>query len=89
MLSTLRHMDMNNMVDTYKRIGEQDRPTLLIWGRKDHVLPFANSASVMAAIPHAEFHPIDGAGHNLNYENPELVNPVLVEFLLDATGSGL
>ena len=81
LLSTLRHMDMNNMVDTYERIGEQGRATLLIWGRKDQVLPFSNSERVMAAIPYAEFHPIEGAGHNLNYENPELANPVLIEFL--------
>ena len=81
LLSTLRHMDMNNMIDTYKRVGKQSRPTLLVWGSKDQVLPFDNYHRVMAAMPHTEFHPLDGAGHNLNYENPELVNPILTEFL--------
>ena len=81
LLSTLRHMDMHNMEDVYRRVGGQKTPVLLIWGRQDRVVPFENSQKVMAAIPTAEFMALDSAGHNLNYENPEDVNPALVDFL--------
>jgi pimeloyl-ACP methyl ester carboxylesterase len=81
LLSTLRNMDMHSLSETYKRVGKQKKPVLLIWGRKDHVLPFTNSEKVKEAIPHLKFHAIQGAGHNLNYENPEIVNPLLVRFL--------
>ena len=45
------------------------------------VLLLTNSEKVMKAIPHLEFHAIDGAGHNLNYETYQKVNPLLIEFL--------
>jgi len=81
-LSTLRHMDMNSLSETYRRVGKQQKPVLLLWGRKDHVLPFENSEKLKQAIPHLLFRDIAGAGHNLNYENPEIVNPMLTEFLI-------
>lgn len=80
-LSTLRHMEMNDLAETYQRVGQQKKPVLLLWGHKDNVLPFANSEMVREVIPHLVFRDIAGAGHNLNYENPEIVNPVLQEFL--------
>ena len=80
-LSTLRHMEMNSLAETYQRVGQQQKPVLLLWGHNDNVLPFANSERVREAIPHLEFRDIVGAGHNLNYENPEIVNPILQEFL--------
>ena len=80
-LSTLRNMEMNNLAETYQRVGQQQKPVLLLWGHKDNVLPFGNSEKVREAIPHLVFRDIVGAGHNLNYENPEIVNPILQEFL--------
>ena len=82
-LSTLRHMDMNSLSETYQRVGKQQKPVLLVWGHKDHVLPFENSEKLKQAIPHLLFRGVAGAGHNLNYENPEVVNPMLTEFLID------
>lgn len=79
-LSTIRHMNMNSLSEVYERVGKQQKSVLLIWGRKDQVLPFSNSEKVRAAIPHLEFRDIAGAGHNLNYENSEIVNPILQEF---------
>jgi pimeloyl-ACP methyl ester carboxylesterase len=52
-----------------------------MWGRKDQVLPFGNSQKVIQAIPSVEFQAMDDAGHNSNYENPEVVNPLLIKFL--------
>lgn len=81
LLSTVRNGALNNSAETYVRVGRQGRPTLLIWGRQDRTVPFPTHAKVQVAIPHAEFHAIDQAGHIPHYERPEVVNPLLVEFL--------
>jgi len=81
LLSTMRYMAMDQLNNAYDRVGKQNKPILLIWGNKDQILPFSNSAKIKNAIPHVEFHEIEGAGHNVNYENPEKVNPILIHFL--------
>ncbi|NPV67613.1 MAG: alpha/beta hydrolase [Anaerolineae bacterium] len=79
-LSTMRHMKLAGLADAYARVGQQGRRVLLIWGRQDITVPFPASQQVLAAIPQAEFHPIDEAGHIPHYERPEIVNPILVAF---------
>ena len=81
LLSTLRHGPISTMADAYRAVGQQTCPVLLIWGRDDQTVPFALNEKVRAAIPRAEFHPIDNAGHAVHYEKPEIVNPMLAEFL--------
>jgi len=43
-------------------------PILLIWGRSDRTVPLAESDTVKAAFPRAEFRVIDDAGHLPNIE---------------------
>lgn len=88
LLSTLRHGPLGQMAGAYREVGRQGRPVLLIWGRDDRTVPFAVSERVCAAIPHVEFHPIDHAGHIPHYEQPEVVTPILAEFLGTALDAG-
>ncbi|MBW1641350.1 MAG: alpha/beta hydrolase [Deltaproteobacteria bacterium] len=81
LLSTMRYMHMDQLKDAYQRLGKQNKRVLLIWGRKDMILPFSKSKDAKAAIPNVEFHSIENGGHTVNYENPEIVNPILVKFL--------
>ena len=81
LLSTVRHGPFGEIRDVYERVGKHGRPTMLIWGREDEAIPFEVSARVREVIPHAEFHAIDGAGHKPQCDRPEVVNPVLLEFL--------
>jgi pimeloyl-ACP methyl ester carboxylesterase len=80
-LSTIRNGMLDSFFGTYQRVGKLGKPTLLFWGRNDTTVPFANSREVLSAIPHAEFHPIDGCGHIPHYEKPEEFNPILQGFL--------
>ncbi len=80
-LSTMRYMHMDKLRENYERVGKQAKPVLLIWGRNDQVLPFSHSERVKETIPHVQFHAIDDGGHQSNYENPEIVNPILLNFL--------
>ena len=81
LLSTVRHGTLDDLTETYKRVGEQKRPVLLIWGREDQTIPFDTHKRVEETIPHLEFHAIDEADHGPHGERPELVNPLLIEFL--------
>ncbi len=46
-------------------------PTLLVWGEADAMIPFANSADYLGAIPGAQLVPIAGVGHLPHEEAPE------------------
>ncbi len=46
-------------------------PTLLLWGEKDAMIPFANSADYLAAIPNVRLVALPGAGHVPQEEIPE------------------
>jgi pimeloyl-ACP methyl ester carboxylesterase len=81
LLSTLRHGLLHGAAETYRRIGQQKRATLLIWGRQDRTIPFTDSLVLRKLIPDIEFHPIDEAGHIPHYECPERVHPILIDFL--------
>jgi pimeloyl-ACP methyl ester carboxylesterase len=82
LLSTIRHMPFNGaMIPVYEQVGRQDRPKLLIWGRQDRTVPFAHHELVQAALPGVAFHAIDEAAHLPHYEQPAVVNPILVDFL--------
>ncbi len=82
LLSSLRNMPLDDFVETYERVGRQQHPVLLIWGREDQTTPFANSEQARRVLPRAEFHTIDEAGHVPHYERPEIVNPILIDFLM-------
>jgi pimeloyl-ACP methyl ester carboxylesterase len=80
-LSTLRNISPELVVDAFRQVGKQKRPMMLIWGKDDEILPFSLSRKVKEVIPHIEFHSIDKAGHSSHYEKPEAINPLIVEFL--------
>jgi pimeloyl-ACP methyl ester carboxylesterase len=80
-LSTIRHYLTRDDTDEYRRVGQSHKPVLLVWGKLDKDVPFAVSEKVLQAIPQAEFHPIEDSAHVPYYENPEIVNPILINFL--------
>jgi pimeloyl-ACP methyl ester carboxylesterase len=81
LLSSLRAGMLGDFSSTYRRVGKQDRPKLLIWGREDMTLPIAHSRIILNAMPSMLFHIIEDAGHIPHYELPEIVNPLLLSFL--------
>jgi pimeloyl-ACP methyl ester carboxylesterase len=65
----------------YQRVARTSVPVLLIWGTADKTVPFERNASVRAAIPSAEFHPIDGAAHLPILEQAHLTDSIVIAFL--------
>jgi pimeloyl-ACP methyl ester carboxylesterase len=80
-LSTLRHVMTEDSLGDFATLGRTSRDVLLVWGRQDSVLPFAQHAAVRAAIPQARFLPVDEAGHLAHREQPEQVAAALIAFL--------
>lgn len=80
-VSTVRHMNLTGLAETYARIGKREIPTLLIWGKKDTVVPFANAALVKKAIPHADVVELENAGHIPQVDESKKTNRAILEFL--------
>ncbi len=81
MLSTIRSKILEDGEALYQQIGELGVPTLLIWGEEDQTVPFKFSRNVVRAIRQVEFHPIAESKHIPHYEKPEVVNPLLIDFI--------
>lgn len=80
-VSTVRYMNLTALADTYARVGKREIPTLLIWGKKDKVVPFLNAALVKKAIPHADVLELETAGHIPQVDEAKKTNRAIIEFL--------
>ena len=58
-------------------------PTLVVHGEADAHVPVALARSIVDAMPNARLTVVPSGGHRPDIRTPELVNPVLLEFLLD------
>ena len=80
-LSTIRLQPGMDSLAEFGAVGGQNLPALLIWGREDKTVSSADMQQLVKLIPGIEYHIIEEAGHIPQYERPEVVNPLLVEFL--------
>jgi pimeloyl-ACP methyl ester carboxylesterase len=63
-------------------IGEVlDVPTAIIWGREDPWIPLSSGEALRDALPGAEWHIIDDAGHLPMEEQPAAFNDILIAWL--------
>ena len=56
-------------------------PTAIIWGRGDRWIPLPAGEALRAALPDAEWHIIDDAGHLPMEERPDTFNDILLSWL--------
>jgi pimeloyl-ACP methyl ester carboxylesterase len=76
-----RHMipaDLDAIVARYKDIAV---PTLIVWGRNDEIIPFANGTRLHATIPASRLFTVDACGHIPQEEKPRETIPVITAFL--------
>ena len=67
--------------DTYERLPEIRRPTLVLTGESDRVVPAASSNVLHERIPDSRLEVVGGAGHLFFLERPEESLRLLEEFL--------
>jgi len=77
----LARMRQTVLTDPVPVLQHIDAPTLLLWGTKDQMIPFGNSADYTRALPHATLIPLPGLGHLPFEEAPERSLVPLLEFL--------
>lgn len=64
-----------------KRLGEIRHPTLILWGAEDRVFPPQVGRDLHATMAGSSFTLIPEAGHLPQWERPDTVNPILLQFL--------
>ena len=79
--AVLARMEQMNLQDPNPYLRRIEAPTLLIWGDRDAMIPIANAADYLRALPHARLVTIPGAGHLPQEEAPAASLPVLQAFL--------
>jgi pimeloyl-ACP methyl ester carboxylesterase len=82
-LSTLRSGMLYNQKEVYQRLGKQKRHILILWGKEDSTIPLLTCDKFKEHLSQAEFRVIENAGHVPHYELPDVVNPLLINFLLN------
>ena len=63
-------------------LGRVTCPTLVVHGEADALVPVALAERIVAAMPNARLEVIPDGGHRPDIRTPELVNPLLLDFLL-------
>jgi pimeloyl-ACP methyl ester carboxylesterase len=56
-------------------------PLLVACGDQDLLTPLEHSREIAAAVPHARLEVVPGAGHLMTWEQPALVNALLLQWL--------
>ena len=73
--------------DSRERLAEIGIPTLVIWGRKDRLVPVAAAHDYLRRIPGARLSIIDDTGHMVQMERPARFNREVGQFISEpATG---
>ena len=80
-LSTMRSLSKQDITAVYKDISAKRIPTLIVRGEEDTTITAADIELLRSTIPQHRFFCISDAGHIPHYEKPDIVNPILVEFL--------
>lgn len=81
LLSTIRAGMLDGAQAIYRQIGDSNLPVLLLWGEEDQVVSFGLSKKLIQMIPQTKLYLIKNSGHIPHYDQPEIVNPILLEFL--------
>jgi 3-oxoadipate enol-lactonase len=72
---------MRDRADSTAILAQIDKPTLILHGADDQLIPPAEAQATGAAIPNARLQILPEAGHLLNLEQPEAFNEAVRGFL--------
>ncbi len=77
----LDRMSQTILEDPRPLLARISAPVLLMWGRKDQLIPFANAADYQAVLPHSRLVEFPDLGHVPQEEDPQGSLPPLRSFL--------
>jgi pimeloyl-ACP methyl ester carboxylesterase len=76
---TSHSMIGNRIEGKLRRVAQ---PTLVVWGTRDYIVPYAFVQRMADLLPRASLAVIPGAAHGINYSHPRAFAAVLIPFLL-------
>ena len=86
-LSSLRSIagmrELRDGIVVRSRLKELRMPTLLIWGRHDHIFPAAHAEEALEHLPNGRAEIFEDSGHTPQMEEPERFNRVVLDFLAE------
>jgi len=81
LIQTANQIVPDDVEDFTKFYSKIDIPVLIIWGKKDQIVPISNGIRLQREIPNASFKVIENCGHMPQEECPEIVVHHISEFL--------
>jgi pimeloyl-ACP methyl ester carboxylesterase len=69
--------------DILDRLEDVEVPTLIVWGRQDHIVPPADALEFHRRLAHSQLEVFDKCGHVPMAERPVRFNRLLDEFLVE------
>lgn len=81
LLSFFRSDALDDYSSVYKKIGREDRKTLLVWGNNDEDIPSSHITRIRSLMPFAEYHELPGIGHGAVFQSSNVVNNLLLNHL--------
>jgi pimeloyl-ACP methyl ester carboxylesterase len=65
-------------------LGAVAAPTLVVWGRQDRIVPLECGERYAKLLPRARLELVDGAGHLVDMEKPDVLASLVTRFLSEA-----
>lgn len=56
-------------------------PVMVVVGKYDHVTPVCESERIHKAVPGSEFHIVDDAAHEVFSDRPDVIFPLIRDFV--------
>ncbi|WP_329015009.1 alpha/beta fold hydrolase [Streptomyces sp. NBC_00690] len=79
-LTTLRDVPLHHGHDLYRTAGKLHVPTMLLWGRHDHITPIDQLPTVTDLLHPRSTHILDDHGHMLPFEAPAATAGHIADF---------
>ena len=74
-------LGMKDRPDSFPVLSAIDKPTLILHGADDQLVPVKEAEAMHAAIRHSQLQILPSAGHLLNLEQPQMFNQAVGRFL--------
>jgi pimeloyl-ACP methyl ester carboxylesterase len=81
LLSSMRHMPLDDAMAIFETVGSHVYPVALFWGEQDVVCPFENRNALLQAIPRAQLLCFESGGHAVHLDCAPAFHEKLVVFL--------
>jgi pimeloyl-ACP methyl ester carboxylesterase len=83
LLKILRKEFFHTLKDEIHRLGQMDVPIQIIWGREDNTVPLRYGEAMHRILKNSRMEVLDHAGHLANFDQSDVFNQLVIEFLLE------